>query len=384
MDKLDTKNALFVYPDPVTTPGMLTGSAFLYFDKPLIVTLPPQVITPGSFEMLKLVNERAPAWSSTIYGLLGTWRQQQDGFRDCIDMLSPLKGKKLKVVWTTYNANKAALEQSQQLVEAAGRTLEEAAEFVDPLNAAGEIVRHIFLEAYLESGEDVNGLFAYCDSLFQTESVSSLLTKGYFLRAPFLSAMAQGDVSLLLTNQRLLPLFDALPIEPENRDKDWRDFQDVVSWELFRRIISPSVDPLTPEKVELISKMLDKRHGAIEAMKGKCYTLAYDVEAHVKESDLERVLEKIVRSASSEISDLLAIDKKATQDFVTELLADEKAWLSFAAAITGLVAGGVSLTAGAAIASFANIGAKAFKAASNRHQRLRSSEFALMYFLHNQ
>lgn len=381
MDTLNPKESLFVYPDPVTSPGMLTGSTFLYFDKPIVVSLPPQVITSESFEMLKLVDEQAPEWSKTIYSLLGMWRHQQEGFQNCIDMLSPLKDNKLKVVWTTYNSNQAALEQSQDLIEASGYTIEEAAEVINPLNAAGEVVRHIFLETYLESNKDINGLYSYCDNLFRTQDIKAFLTKNYLLRAPFLSALGQGDKSLLLTNQRLLPFFDSLPIEPEVNNDDWRLFQDVVSWELFRRIVSPHIDPMTQGKVELICEMLDKRQDAIESMRSRCRTLAYDVEVSVKSNNFEREIEKIIRSVSPEISDLLSIDSQATQDFISELLSDEKTWLFFSAVVSGLVAGGVALTAGAAIASCSNIGAKAFKSASKKHQKLKSSDFALMYFL---
>lgn len=384
MDTLDTKESLFAYPDPVTSPSMLTGATFLYFDKPIIVSLPPQVITSESFEMLKLVDEHTPEWSKTIYNLLGMWRHQQEVFWNCIDMLSPLKDKKLKVVWTSYNANQVALEQSQELIEASGYTLEEAAELINPLNAAGEMVRHIFLETYLESDKDIGGLYDYCDNLFRTQDINTLLTKNYFLRAPFLSALGQGDISLLLTNQRLLPFFDSLPIEPEGKKDDWRVFQDVVAWELFRRIVSPYIDPLTQDKVELICEILDKRQGAIDSMRSRCNTLAYDVETSVKKNNFEREIEKIIRSVSPEISDLLSIDGQATQNFISDLLSDEKTWLFFSAVVSGLVTGGVALTAGAAIASFSNIGAKAFKSASKKHQKLKSSDFALMYFINNE
>ena len=124
MDELNIKDSLFVYPDPVTSPGMLTGAAFLYFDNPLIITMPPQVVTNDAFEVLKLVDERKPKWSEVLYGLLNMWKHQLEGFQHSLDVLSPLKDKKLKVIWTSYNANQVALEQAQELIESAGYNLE--------------------------------------------------------------------------------------------------------------------------------------------------------------------------------------------------------------------------------------------------------------------
>jgi len=383
MDDLHIKDSLFVYPDPITSPSMLTGATFLYFDNPLILTLPPQVITKDAFEMLKLVDERKPRWSKALYGLLDMWRHQQEGFQHTLDVLSPLKDKKFKIIWTCYNANRLAIEETQELIESAGYTLEEARKFVNRINAAGEAVRHIFLEEYLENEKNINKLFDYCNGLFQSNDFQDFLTKSYFLRMPFISALGQGDITLLLTNQKLLPLFESFPIEPSKIPEKWRSVQDVVSWEIFSRIISPHLDPLTPEKVALISTILKKRQEAIETMKERCCTLAYDVELSVKKHNLERDIEKIIRSVAPEISNLLALDKQATQEFITNLFADEKTWISFATVVSGLVTGNLTLTAGAAIASFSIIGAKAFKAAAEKRKKIKSNDFALLYFLNN-
>ena len=114
-----------------------------------------------------------------------------------------------------------------------------------------------------------------------------------------------------------------------------------------------------------------------------CCTLAYDVELSVKKHNLERDIEKIIRSVAPEISNLLALDKQATQEFITNLFADEKTWMSFATVVSGLVTGNLTLTAGAAIASFSIIGAKAFKAAAEKRKKIKSNDFALLYFLNN-
>ena len=333
---------------------------------------------------MKLVDERKPVWSEAFYGLLSMWRNQQIGFQTCLDTLSPLKDDRFKVVWTVYNANLSALDHAQDLIASSGYTLEQAGNIIDPFNAAGEAVRHLLLEAYLENNKDTGKLFDYCDHLFSSKHFPEFITKCYFLRIPFLSALGQGSRSLMLTNQKLLPLLDSLPIEPTRVTQDWRSVQDVVSWEIFRRIVSPRLDPLTPEKVARIVEINKKRHKAVVSMKERCMLLAFDVELSAKKHHLERDIERIIRSVEPEISSLFEIDKKATKEFFNSLFADEKTWLFFASIVGGLVTGELTLTAGAAIASLSNVGAKAFKTASERRIKIKTNDFAILYFLRDQ
>ena len=52
------EKVLIVFPDPVTSLDMLSGAAFLYFDTPIILTIPPQLIKKESFELFKLVRSK--------------------------------------------------------------------------------------------------------------------------------------------------------------------------------------------------------------------------------------------------------------------------------------------------------------------------------------
>jgi hypothetical protein len=43
----------------------------------------------------------------------------------------------------------------------------------------------------------------------------------------------------MLTNEKLLDLFNRMPVEQENPKRTRPDLTDVAGWEIFRRLISP-------------------------------------------------------------------------------------------------------------------------------------------------
>ena len=346
--KTSFKESLFLYPDPITDSLMITGASFLYFDVPLIFTLPPQVITPKSFELLKNIEKQKPEWGKTILQWLSSWEYQRKGFNDVMNLLVPLKDRHFKAVWVVYSANDAALSASQEYLESAGYDLETAHRMINPLNAAGEAIRHIFLEKFLELGEDTGRLYDYCGSLFRETSPDNFLTKSYFLRLPMMKAVGQSTQSLMLTNPSLLELLDSMPIEPPDVSASNERFDDVISWELFRRILSPRLDPLSETNVELINNLVKNRKDEITRLKQRCLRIASEIKEPGDRKDTESEIERILRfEINNEISDVLELDRQATQSFITELFCDEKTWLAFAALVAGLASGGIPLTSGA-------------------------------------
>ena len=99
---------MFVYPDPVTTLDTVSGATFLYFEEPILLTLPPQVITTEAFDVLRLVDERQPPWKQTLHGLLARWVSQKRGNYESLEMLAPLKDKCFKVIWLVYASDTSA------------------------------------------------------------------------------------------------------------------------------------------------------------------------------------------------------------------------------------------------------------------------------------
>lgn len=368
---------LYVFPDPVTVPEMLSGAAFLYFQQPLLFTLPPVVLTEDSYQLLSTIKERKPEWSTTFFSLFDAWCHQHDKWRETLEALAPLKEKAFKNVWLVYPADLAALERSSILAASSGLSLDSIAEMINPLNASGEIIRHILLEAFLELNKDIDALFKYCGELFRREPLPHLLAKGYFLRVQMLTEIKKAP--LLLTNERLTKFLDNLPIET-TAETDEKIDNDVIAWELFRQILSPRLDPLNANRAQLIAELLDSRRKEVENLRLKCHVLAEQVKQPSTLEKLPTQIERIVKTqVKKELAELLQLNRQALESFFTALFADDKTWLAIYAFIAGVAAGQVHLTTGGAIGALSSISAKAFKAAADRRQKLKTSDYTLVY-----
>ncbi len=376
MDIIQKRLPLFLLPDPVTGPEMLSGAAFLYFKQPLHFTTPPVIITQNSYALLPLIEERKPEWSNIFFSLFGSWREQNDEARKMFDAITPLK-QQFKIVWLSYPAGSEALENSNSLIASSGLSLDTVADIIDPFLASGEIMRHIMLEMFLQLNENIEALYNYCGNLFRGQPIQHLLTKGYFLRVQFLARIRQGPV--LLTNQNLSQFLDKLPIETEAQPSEEID-NDVIAWELFRQILSPRLDPLNAERAKYIAKLLKSHKGEVERLRMKCHTLANEVSKSKTLQELPNKIEGLVRNqVEREISELLQLDRQTLEAFLTSIFTDEKTWLAVLAFISSVATDHVYVTTGAAIAALSSISAKSFKAAADRRQKLKQNDYALVY-----
>lgn len=190
---------IVVYPDPIIDINMLSAAMFLFFDESIVLTLPPIVIENDSYKLLSIINERKPEWSNCFNNIFKTWRLQVECWENVMDILSPLKGEKLKTVWTVYPADFEAINKSQELIESSCLSFDTIYQMLNPINASGELIRHIMLEAFLAYDKYVNRLFEYCEALFKKEPIDNLLAKSYLLRLPILNLLAR-DSSILITN----------------------------------------------------------------------------------------------------------------------------------------------------------------------------------------
>lgn len=385
MDKMkntDTPgSSIFVYPDPITATDMLSGAVFLYFDRPLILTLPPQIIEPASFELLDVIKKQKPAWSQTFLNLLAAWKQQQDAHGEVLSILNPLKNSSFKNVWVVYPADSSALERAGELIASTSLSLDSVAQLINPLNASGEIIRHILLEAYLTVNKDIKALFNYCGDLFAREPLPYLLTKGYFLRLPIFAQAPEKDLRILLTNPHLIKFLNALPVSATTSADESLD-NDVIAWELFREILSPILDPLDLERSELIAEMLTSRSEEVDRLRQKCRSLADQVKEPKGIEEMISQVERLIRNqVQKEIADLLKLDREALGQFFVALFSDDKTWLSLGAFLVGIIGGHINITTGAAIAALSSVGAKAFKTAADKREKLKRSDYALVYNL---
>ena len=186
-------------------------------------------------------------------------------------------------------------------------------------------------------------------------------------------------MAVLLTNENLTEFLSALPIEATAEGAE-DIVDDIIAWELFRQILSPRLDPLDARRAELIAELLEFRTEEIERLRLKCLALADQVKHPSTLEKLPSQIETFMKTQlEREIAELLQIDRRALEEFFTALFADEKTWLAILTFITGIVANQVHLTTGAAIATLSSIGAKAFRTAADRRQKLRQSDYAVVY-----
>jgi hypothetical protein len=375
---------LLVFPDPIVNPQMVSGAAFLYFREPLILTAPPQIVSEGSFQLLDLVKERKPSWAGQFNSFFTMWRAINNSALKALEILNPIREKSFKIVYPVYPATSEAIRDSTEaLVESSGLAMESIAEIAERVDVSigyGEIFRHIMLEIFLQKKEDISELYHYCENLFGTETHRQLLVKGYFLRVFQLNRLRDGS-PVLLTNEALIPLLSALPVESAAEVPETMT-DDILAWEFFRRIVSPRMDPLDEDKVRSIAEILESRLQEIERLKTKCLTLADKCkQPSTLASQIEKV-EKIVRTdVEKEVADLLNLDRKALNDLFVSLFSDKTTWIGIAGVIGGLATGQPILSAGAAVAALSSFGAAAFKQAAERREKLRTNDFALIYTL---
>ncbi len=380
--KNNSFSGIFVFPDPITTPEMLSGAVFLYFKDPLILTSPPLAIPAWGLGLIDLVNNRNPSWENKFITLVTMWRKQVDDFKAMQLLLKPLH-KKSFTTYLSYPATVNALKDAENLALSSGMSLDSIADVINIENASGEIIRHIMLEEFAENNNDLEGLYKYCDNLFHKENLSHLLVKGYFLRLCMLNMIKKHEQRILLTNEKLGWFLSHLPVEPIVTGAKEIE-KDVISWELFRQILSPRLDPLDEHRVDLIKELVESRSDEIGRLRLKCLLLAEQFE---ETTDLKYLVEKVQKvikfDVEREIADLLKLDRQALDDFFIDLFGDEKTWMAMAAFIAAAISGHTHVSTGAAIAALSSVGAKAFKQAANRKQKLKTTDLALVYTINH-
>lgn len=370
---------VFAFPDPITSPDMLSGAVFLYFKDPLILTTPPLAIPSWGLGLIDLVKSRTPSWESKFINIVSTWRMQVEKFRATELLLEPLHKKSFNTYLLSYPATQNALEDAEKLASSSNMPLDSIAEVINIENACGEVCRHIMLEEFIENNNDLESLYEYCNNLFNKENLSHLLVKSYFLRLSLLKSMQKHEQRILLTNYRLDRFLSSLPVE--NIVPDVKNISnDVISWELFRQILSPRLDPLDKSRVDLIGEIIESRSDEIDHLRLKCLSLAEQIgETTDLKYLVERVQKVIKLNVEREISDILRLDRQSLDNFFVDLFGDEKTWIAIATFIAASISGHTHISTGAAIAALSSLGAKAFKQAANRKQKLKASDLALVY-----
>jgi hypothetical protein len=275
---------------------------------------------------------------------------------------------------------------------------------IDPFSAADELYSHLFREKFLEFYEtdrspeelaalgataarqasppplrsvDWQKLYEYCDLLFGRISLEEILTTTYMFRLPILAKMPK----ILLSNPKMVPFLASLPFESTHDHTPGKPIDlDVVAWEFFRQLTSPSIDPISEKTVQRIQDLKERNLSEVDALKRRCFTLAKELGDETSLDKMQKGISRHIRGGvESEIQNLLALNKTATKEFLDDVFSDEKTWAGIATFLFSLSHGGPLVTASAAIYSLSNVGSKAVKAAAQRRKKLETSDYALIY-----
>lgn len=372
----------FVYPEPVYHPGLVDGAAFLYFDEPLMLTLAPApTFAGGGFEVDDWVRRRRPEWGHRFLALSDLWGQESDGSVEMMKLLEPIRRSFHSALIATPGDHDA-LDRAAELIRAANLDRERMGAVVDPRVAAGELMNHLYLEMWLTLNEDAEALYAYAAELFSDiDRLRMTLERAYFLRVAHIPPRAPFN-PLLLNNSDLIPFLLELPGgDQQKRSGDETMFSaDVASWELFRQLLRPYLDPLTPESVEIIDACLRDRMDEVDALKRQTERLAEEVSVPDEPLELIADVERFIRlHVADELAELLRLNADAKQRFIDALLGDRAAWVATLAAAHGAMQGSTEWTVGGALGAIATIASKGYTTLAERRRTLARSDYRLIY-----
>ncbi len=412
----NTNTPMLFYPDSLWIPDMISGAAFLYFQGPILFTIPSAssigILGGGPSRLVDLVKKHNPKWAEEFRKMFDLYVVGTKLSSKTMNLLKPLHGHYFKWIQLVFPHTTELLDEAEDLQRLTGYEESSIINMINPLSAGDSLAKHILFEMYIQTlhseksdhdlvdlgiqyarraisrdtfppeyDTDAMPLYEYCAEVFSKQSLTKLLCKSYMLRLLALRNMKLD--TLFISNSEIMPLLTSMLIET---DDDLRESQtseaseDIIAWEIFRQILSPAIDPLDEKRVELIAEYGNERKDEISRLRNKCSRLAHSLSKIPSVKNLEKEISGLVeREVHHEIADLLQLDHRSLEDFITSVFSDEKTWLSIAAFISAFISGHEIFKAGAAIAALCNIGSKAFKAASVRRKKLRTNDFTLLY-----
>jgi hypothetical protein len=373
---------VWIAPDPISSADMLYSGTLLYFDAPVVLTIPPQVITPESFELFERLKHEKPAWALELVGIVSAWRKKKEDTENILKILEPLSKNAFYTVWLVYNSNDEAMAKARDLISTSGWTPDRLLSSIDFDNACGELVRHIFLEKYLEFGRNLDDLNNYAREMLTRGNLSEILSSAYALRLLAITGQIKGGhISVALTNPHLANFLADLPKVDTKSDSDDETFDiDAVSMMVFNGLLSNWIDPLSTKNVEVLAKLRETKRGEIDRLKGKCLSIADGIDRKSKPERLAADVDRKIRfSILPEVRDLLELGDDAFRTYKESLFSDQIFWTSFLTTIVSAITETELVSAGAAISTLANMGAKAFSQYREVRQTVKKSDYSLIY-----
>ncbi len=326
--------------------------------------------------MIDLVSERAPDWAPGLSFALETWRVSHEGANRAREVLDPVR-ERLQWAWLVYPADRDAMDRADRLIGESGFGVEELATMIDPGVAGAELLRHALLEIWLECDQDLEAFFDACGRVFAREGFQRRLVQAYLLRfAPFKGAPSP----LLLSNERLLPLIvrmgeahsgESSPLEEAEAD-------DTLAFEIFRRIISPRLDPLSPAGAETAAEILASREDELVALRSQCDKLSEQLNGTQPDRMRAVVDEFMRRHVADDLAAVLRLSDRAKTEYLAQVASDKIAWTSLITTVVAATQGAPQLTLAGGIGAIATAIAKGVNVGWQHHKDVRDNPYRLI------
>lgn len=394
-----------LYPDSLYDLDAISCSVFLYFQEdPFACTLHPTVSMPltdcDPTKFLEFINNKNPVWIKNYWMLYNSWYESSQKIHKTSSLLKPIQDENLlKSIWLIYPKSEGILEKSKELISKFGVDYKTLLSIINIEHAFQELMAHIhfemFLKFYGEPAEkpttnlihrdiDYGLLYNYCDKFFSKYSIEEALVNTYFLRL----ISHQKLASIMLSNEKLVPFLnriDSGSSKSTETSLSYNEQIDLVSWEIFRQLLSPYIDAIEQEKrVKLTVEFVQKRKDEIKTFQNKCWKLAEDFKGEKCLADLESNITKHISvHAMADIQELLKIDNRSFIELKDKIFADEKTWIGLSTFIISTFTGGELLSIGSAIVTLSNLLANTYKTNEETQKTIRQSEYSLIYRIKN-
>lgn len=394
-----------LYPDSLYDLDSISCSSFMYFQKEKLgCTLHPTVSMGlggcNPFKFLEFINKKNPTWIKNYWSMFNGWTQGSERYHRTSKVLAPIRKDNLfESVLLSYSKTEEMIEKTKDLILTFGFDYHSLLGMINIEHAFQELMAHIHYEMFLEFyGEpsiknifslsprnvDFNPLYNYCDKFFNKYSLEEALVITYFLRL----ASKQNLHDVMLSNDKLIPLLSKFGSKEDKSSESGLSYYeqiDVVSWEIFRQILSPYIDKIAQDKrVKLTAEFVKKRNDEILKLQNKCFKLAEDFKG---EKDVEKLSSNISKHISiyveSDIQDLLRIDKKSFIELRDSIFSDEKTWIGISSFIVSTFVGNEFFTVGSGIVTFSNLMAKTYKVQQDTQKTIKRSDYSLVYRIKN-
>ncbi|RWU10656.1 hypothetical protein [Pedobacter chitinilyticus] len=391
-----------LFPDSLYSIENISFANFLYFQKEHVaLTLQPSASMPfggcDPYQFLRYIQTRQPKWQPIYVKIFSEWVKSSKDVIDTFKHLEPLKDAGVvKTILLSYSRTEKTLGDTISFVKDTNIAYRELFSMINIDQAYQELMAHLCFEIFLQLYGpkdnvldqdprivDFGALYEYCDRFFDRYSLEEALVNCYFFR--FYKVGNANDI--LLSNTNIIPILDTartqhaeeVHIEPSS----YNDRIDVVSFEIFRQIISPYLDDTDKEiRSDVTADLILNQNEEVIKLKNKCWKLAENFKG---EKDLGVITSNIAKYISvnveSDIKALLKLDAKTYGSIKDKIFADQKSWIGLGGFVFSAYSDKPLITVGASIALLSSVLAKSYQTVQENRKAISQSDYSLIYRL---